>query len=71
MRTSVIKSYEELPLFLSVAAVADLLGISPSSCYELMRTKDFPMIRIGNRIVVPRENLKVWVDAHIKTSIVL
>ena len=58
MKTAVIKTYEELPLFLSVAAVSDLLGISPSSCYELMRTEDFPTLRIGNRIVVPRENLK-------------
>lgn len=66
MRTSVIKNYEELPLFLSVAAVSDLLGISPSSCYELMRTKDFPTLRIGSRIVVPRENLKLWIDTHIK-----
>lgn len=66
MKTAVIKTYEELPLFMSVSAVSDLLGISPSSCYELMRTKDFPTLRIGNRIVVPRENLKTWIDAHIK-----
>lgn len=65
MRESIIKTYEELPLFLSVPTVSDILGISPSSCYELMRTKGFPKLRIGSRIVVPRDNLKIWVEANI------
>lgn len=65
MRESIIKTYEELPLFLSVSTVSDILGISPSSCYELMRTKGFPKLRIGSRIVVPRDNLKIWVEANI------
>ena len=68
MRTSTVKTYEELPLFLSVAIVSDLLGISPSSCYELMRTRDFPMLRIGNRIVIPRDDLRGWVTDHVKNK---
>lgn len=30
------KSYDELPLFLNAATVAKVLGIAPSSSYELM-----------------------------------
>ena len=36
MKNSIYKSYEELPLFLNAAIVADVLGIAPSSAYELM-----------------------------------
>ena len=36
--------------------VAKLLGISPSSGYELMHAKGFPVLRIGNRMIVPKEN---------------
>ena len=36
MKKSEYKSYEELPLFLNAATVAKVLGVSPSSGYELM-----------------------------------
>ena len=55
MKSSVYKSYDELPLFLNSDLVAKTLGIAPSSAYELMHEKDFPALRIGNRIVVPKE----------------
>ena len=43
MKESNYKSYDELPLFLNAATVAKLLGIAPSSSYELMHEKDFPV----------------------------
>ena len=58
------KSYDELPLFLNAATVAKVLGIAPSSSYELMHEKDFPALRIGNRIVVPKEAFIQWVEQH-------
>lgn len=36
MKLSEYKSYDELPLFLNAAMVAKVLGVSPSSGYELM-----------------------------------
>ena len=62
MKESVYKSYDELPLFLNAETVARTLGISPSSGYELMHQKDFPALRIGNRIVVPKERFIQWVE---------
>ena len=59
------KNYDELPLFLNAKAVATLLGISPASCYELMHEKDFPTLRIGSRIVVPKEKLIEWINLRI------
>ena len=65
MKNSIYKTYEELPLYLNADTVAKLLGISISSAYELMREKDFPSVRIGKRVIVPKENLQVWVETHI------
>ncbi len=64
MKESVYKTYDELPLFLNAKQVAQVLGISPSSGYELLREKDFPSLRIGNRIVVPKEDFIRWVEKH-------
>ena len=64
MKMSVCKSYDDLPLFLNAAMVAQVLGVSPASSYELMHEKDFPALRIGNRIVVPKEAFIRWVEQH-------
>ena len=55
MKKSSYKSYDELLLFLNAATVAKVLGISPSSGYELMHEPDFPVLKIGSRLVVPKE----------------
>ena len=65
MKHSIVKSYEELPLFLNAQAVADVLGVSPSSAYELMHEKDFPSLRIGNRLVVPKDHFRSWVERNV------
>ena len=64
MKESVYKSYDELPLFLNAKTVAKLLGISPSSGYELMHEKGFPVLRIGNRMIVPKEKFRKWVEEN-------
>ena len=66
MKESAYKSYDELPLFLNAATVAKVLGISPSSGYELMHETDFPVLKIGNRMVVPKEKFVEWVLRHIQ-----
>ncbi len=47
MKESIYKSYDELPLFLNSELVAKVLGVSPSSGYELMHQPDFPVLRVG------------------------
>ena len=64
MKESIYKNYDELPLFLNANTVARTLGVSPASGYELMHEKGFPSLRIGNRIVVPKEQFIRWVDEH-------
>ena len=62
MKISTYNNYEELPLFLNADLISKVLGIAPSSAYELMHEKGFPSLRIGNRIVVPKEQLQQWVE---------
>ena len=64
MKESEYRSYEDLPLFLNAATVAKVLGVSPSSGYELMHEPGFPVLEIGSRMVVPKEQFIRWVEDH-------
>ena len=64
MKTSIYKSYDDLPLFLNAGTVAKVLGVSPSSAYELMHEPGFPTLRIGSRMVVPKEQFVQWASTH-------
>ena len=59
------KSYDDLPLMLSVHDVAEVLGISKSSAYVLTKEKGFPILKIGARVVVPREKFIEWINKNI------
>ena len=60
------KSYDELSLMLSVPDVAAVLGISRAAAYELARSKDFPSLRIGTRIVVPKDKFIDWISRRVE-----
>ena len=64
MKEAKYKSYDELPLFLNAEIVAKVLGVSSSSGYELMHEADFPVLKVGNRMVVPKEKFVDWVERH-------
>ena len=64
MKESEYRSYDDLPLFLNSETVAKVLGVSPSSGYGLMHKPGFPVLRIGNRMVVPKEQFIQWVKEH-------
>ena len=66
MKESKYKSYDDLPLFLNAELVAQVLGVSPASTYELLHEDGFPTLRIGNRMVVPKEKFITWVEEHTK-----
>ena len=55
MKLSVYKSYDDLPLFLNAKMVAQVLGVSISTAYELLNGPGFPTLRVGSRMVVPKE----------------
>ncbi len=64
MKVSQYSSYDDLPLFLNAELVSKVLGVSPSSGYELMHEPGFPVLKIGSRMVVPKEKFIQWVEGH-------
>ena len=63
MKKSIYKTKEEMPLFLTVMDVANLLGISLASAYELVRQENFPKLKIvQGRTIIPRDRLLEWLD---------
>ena len=63
MKKSIYKTKEEMPLFLTVMDVANLLGISRASEYELVRQENFPKLKIvQGRTIIPRDRLLEWLD---------
>ena len=66
MKESTYKSYDALPLFLNADMVAKVLGVSPASSYELMHEAGFPTLRVGSRMVVPKEEFIRWVKENTK-----
>ena len=64
MKHSAYTSYDDLPLMLSVAEVAAVLGISLAGAYELVHGNEFPALKIDSRIVVPKDKFLTWIDAN-------
>lgn len=63
LKKSIYKSKDDLPMFLNVMDVANLLGISRASAYELVRQENFPKLKIvQGRIIIPRDKLFEWLD---------
>ena len=64
MKQAMYKHYDALPLFLNSKTVSEVLGVSPSSAYELMHEPGFPVLRVGSRMVIPKEQFIRWVEEH-------
>lgn len=45
---------------ISVRQLAEQLGVSLPKAYELAKQPGFPSIRIGNRIVIPKDAFQEW-----------
>ena len=50
-------NYENLPAVLNANQLATALGISRAGAYQLLNTATFPTLRIGKRLLVPRDRL--------------
>jgi excisionase family DNA binding protein len=64
MKQSTYNNFDDLPLFLNAETAAALLGVSISSMYELMHEKGFPVLRVGSRLVIPKDKLRAWVEQN-------
>ena len=46
----------------TVDEIRTMLGIGKNEAYRLTHSKGFPSIRIGNRIVIPKEAFHQWLN---------
>ena len=68
MKESKFTDYNDLPLMLSAPEVAEVLGISRAGAYDLVRSTGFPHMKIGNRILVPKDKLLKWIDEQTEVA---
>ena len=55
-------NFDELPFMLTVKEAAQVLGLAPTSLYKLIENDStFPVLQMGRRKGVPREELKQWI----------
>ena len=68
MRNTKFKNYEDLPLTLTAPEVGKALGISRAAAYELVRSRGFPSMRIGTRILVPKDKFIAWINEQVEVD---
>ena len=56
------KRFEDMPPMLTVPEAAELLRISQNHLYYLMKKdKTFPVLQLGRRCLIPKDELKEWI----------
>ena len=62
MNETKYKEYSDLPMMLTVSEMGEALGISRAAAYQLVRSRGFPSMKIGTRILVPKDKFLKWID---------
>ena len=57
-----IYSNDQLPCMLNANDIKEYMRISRTQAYEQMHAEGFPLIRIGKRMLAPRDKFLQWVD---------
>ena len=70
MERTIYRSFDELPAVLTAVELAAFLGISQSGAYNLMHSEGFPTLVVGRRMMVLKDNLRIWCEEHIDTGII-
>ncbi|MCL6449058.1 MAG: helix-turn-helix domain-containing protein [Armatimonadetes bacterium] len=55
-------NWENYPLLLKAKEVQKILDVSKGKMYELLNSKDFPVVKVGRCFRVPRDGLKAWIE---------
>ena len=68
MKKKKFKPKRDLPKTMTVEQIASCLQISRSTAYGLVRSNGFPKIRIGKRMLIPRDAFDLWVTENTKMT---
>ncbi|MEG2013832.1 MAG: helix-turn-helix domain-containing protein [Anaerovoracaceae bacterium] len=61
---------EAKPVF-TAYETAEYLGMSLNRIYDLCKTKDFPVMKIGRRKYIPKEKLDEWINENVGKTVAL
>lgn len=60
--TLICKSFDGNPSMLTIPEAAELLRVSPNHLYYVIeKDKSFPVLQLGRRKLIPRDELKEWI----------
>lgn len=59
------KRIEQPAVTVSVKETANMLGVSVPKVYELIHRADFPMFKVGSRVLISAVGLQEWVNAQV------
>ena len=67
MRAEIKKpaSLDELPDFCSLEELSKVLQVSRSTAYRMAAQGSIPSLRVGRRVIVPKEHLVRWIDSSV------
>ena len=54
--------FDGYPTLLSVAKLAELLGVTQKTAYDYLQSADLPSYRIGNRWLILRDEVKNHIE---------
>jgi excisionase family DNA binding protein len=56
--------WAQSPVMMTVRDIQLLFGLSQKTAYKVVSREDFPKVRVGRSIRVPKAALKRWVEAQ-------
>ena len=57
-------SFEDLPVMLNVKDIINILGLSTAKTYTLIKTEEFPKMKLGKRLIVPKDRFIEWINTN-------
>lgn len=60
------KFFESQSFSLRVEDVAELLSLSRSGAYALCHRAGFPAVRVGKRLIIPRQAFFAWLERQLQ-----
>ena len=67
MKVEEYKSFDDMPMFISIPQAAKVLSVSETFLYGFIRENEtFPVVQMGRRKFVPTKGLKEWIEEQIR-----
>ena len=59
---------EDYPMTLQAKHIMEIMGLSEPTVYALMRSKGFPLVKVGRKVLVPRDVFFEWYYEQARAS---